>query len=338
LFFGFLKEVPLNDTMHAILKVLDRHDEIVGSCEIARELKPHGFDLSDRTVRYHLRILDERGYTEVFGKEGRKITERGRTELGDSHVAGRVGFVISRIEALSYLTTVDLESQSGNVILNISYIPDAQCTAAMKIMKTVFASPYVMSNRVVIGRSGERIGDIVIPEGKAGIGTVCSVTINGILLKAGIPVASRFGGLIEIRERKASRFVSLISYDGSSMDPLEMFIRAKMTDVAGAVTQNRGRILASFREIPIVCLEAAQQAAARMSELGFGGILMIGSPNKPLLEVPVSIDKVGMVVVGGLNPIAALEEAGIPTESKAMSTLISYAALERFTDAARRLA
>lgn len=324
--------------MHAILKVLDRHDEIVGSREIAREMKPLGFDLSDRTVRYHLRILDERGYTEVFGREGRKITERGRVELGDSHVAGRLGFVISRIEALSYLTTVDLEAQSGNAILNISYIPDARFAAAMKVMKKVFASPYVMSDRVVIGRSGERIGDVVIPEGRAGIGTVCSVTINGMLLKAGIPVASRFGGLLEIRERKPSRFVSLISYDGSSMDPLELFIRAQMTDVGGAVSKSRGRILASFREIPVVCLEAAEQAAARMAGLGFGGILMIGKPNKPLFEVPVGIDKAGMVVVGGLNPIAALEEAGIPTESKAMSTLISYAALERFADAERRFA
>lgn len=327
----------MNDTMLAILKVLDRHDEIVGSREIARELKPHGFDLSDRTVRYHLRILDARGFTEVFGKEGRKITDRGRTELAHAHVAGRVGFVISRIEALSYLTTFDLESKTGNVILNISYVPQERLEEAVRIMQPVFASPYVMSDHVVIRRGGERLGDIVIPKGKAGIGTVCSVTINGILLKAGIPVSSRFGGLVEIRDAKPTRFVSLISYDGSSMDPLELFICARMTDVVAAVGQKNGCILASFREVPIVCREAAERAAARMASLGFGGVLEIGSPNKPLFEVPVGIDKTGMVVVGGLNPIAALQESGIPSESKAMSTLISYAMLERFSDAARRL-
>jgi repressor of nif and glnA expression len=58
--------------------------------------------------------------------------------------------------------------------------------------------------------------------------------------------------------------------------------------------------------------------------------LQIGNPNTPLLEVPVGIDKVGMVVVGGLNPVAALEEKGILTESKAMSTLIDYSRLVPF--------
>ena len=56
----------------------------------------------------------------------------------------------------------------------------------------------------------------------------------------------------------------------------------------------------------------------------------IGEPNRPLLEVPVGIDKVGMVIVGGLNPVAAIEESGIPTESKAMSTLHEYSGLTSF--------
>lgn len=328
----------MNDTMHAILKVLAQHDEIVGSREIARELKPHGFDLSDRTVRYHLRILDARGFTKVFGKEGRKITERGRTELARAHVADRVGFVISKIDALSYLTTFDLETKTGNVIVNLSYIPEDRIAEAFGVMEPIFDSPYVMSDHVVIRQSGQRLGDVVIPEGKVGIGTVCSVTINGILLKAGIPVTSRFGGLVEVRDAHPLRFVTLISYDGASMDPLDLFIRAKMTDVVDAVGHQQGRILASFREVPIVCRDAAERVAERMAELGFGGVLAIGSPNKPLFEVPVGIDKVGIVVVGGLNPIAALEESGIPTESKAMSTLISFEQLEQFSDVVRRFA
>jgi repressor of nif and glnA expression len=75
-----------------------------------------------------------------------------------------------------------------------------------------------------------------------------------------------------------------------------------------------------------------------MGERGIRGILLIGSPNKPLLEVPVGIDKVGIVIVGGLNPVAALEERGIPTESKAMSTLFEYSRLVPFTDVVRNCA
>ncbi len=320
----------MNKTMLAILKILDTHTDIVGSREIAKQLKVHGVDLTERTVRYHLKILDERGYTEVFGKEGRKITEKGRMEIRHALVSEKVGFVNSKIEALSYLTTLNLDTMSGNVILNISYLPEERMNGARALLAEIFSSPFVMSDRLVIRRGGEKIGDVLIPEGKVGVGTVCSVTINGIFLKAGIPVASRFGGVVEIGEKEAVRFLSLISYEGSSLDPLEIFIRSKMTDVVGAVKNHSGRILASFREIPVVCLDVAKKLSKKMTERGIGGILLIGEPNRPLLEIPVGIDKVGMVIVGGLNPVAALEESGIPTESRAMSTLHEYSGLTSF--------
>ena len=41
------------------------------------------------------------------------------------------------------------------------------------------------------------------------------MTINGVFLKNGIPVVSRFGGVIEVDEGKPSRFTAILSYDGS---------------------------------------------------------------------------------------------------------------------------
>jgi len=327
----------MNKTMLAMLKVLDKHTDIVGSRAISRELRMHGIDLTERTVRYHLRILDEKGYTEVFGKEGRRITDKGREELKLALISDKIGFVISKIETLSYLTTLNLENMSGDIILNISYFPEERLKDAVKILKHVFSSPYVMSDKMVFERGGGFIGDVVIPEGKISIGTVCSVTINGIFLKAGIPVTSKFGGLVEISGRKLTRFVSLISYEGSSLDPHEIFIRSKMTDVLGAVKEGDGKILASFREIPVVCIEEAKSLAEKMTGRGIGGILMIGEPNKHLLEMPVGIDKAGMVIVGGLNPVSALEESGISTESAAMSTLYEYSKLKSFKEAIKDL-
>ncbi|MBI4683742.1 MAG: DUF128 domain-containing protein [Nitrospirae bacterium] len=327
----------MNKPMLSILKILDKYSDVVGSREISRQLRLHGIDLTERTVRYHLKILDERGYTEVFGKEGRKITERGRKELQYSLVSEKVGFVISKIEALSYLTTLNLKSMVGNVILNISCFPTVKLKEAIKILTPIFASPYVMSDRVIFAHGGAKIGDVLIPEKCIGLGTVCSVTINGIFLKSGIPVASRFGGVVEINNGKPVRFISLISYDGSSLDPLEIFIRGKMTDVLGAVKGSSGKILASFREIPVVCMEEAKGLTKDIAKKGIGGILFIGDPNKSLLEVPVGIDKAGMVIVGGLNPIAAIEESGIATQSRAMSTLFEYSKLLRFKDALKEI-
>lgn len=320
----------MNKTMVSILKVLDRAPGIIGSREIARELRLHGVELTERTVRYHMRILDERGFTEVFGKEGRRITSVGRRELKHTIVSEQVGFVISRIEALSYLTTLNLATMEGAVILNVSFVPEEDLKSAMEILGSVIKSSCMMSDRLIIARSGECIGDVRVPDGKAGIGTVCSVTINGIFLKVGIPVTSRFGGVLEAVDGRAKRFVALISYEGSSLDPLEIFIRGRMTDVTGYVKTGSGKILASFREVPVVCREIALDLSEKISRRGMGGGLLIGNPNSPLLDMPVGLDKVGMVVVGGLNPIAALEESGIPTESMAMSTLIEYAELKPF--------
>jgi HTH-type transcriptional regulator, global nitrogen regulator NrpRI len=322
----------MTKTMMSILRVLDKQPErIVGAREISRQLKMHGVELMERTVRYHLKILDERGLTKVFGKEGRMITQKGKEELSQSLVSEKVGFIISKIETLSYLTDFDLDTQEGNIILNISYFPEEKLKEAVKIMKPVFLSSYVMSNKVVLKRGGEKIGDVTVPEGQVGFGTVCSVTINGIFLKNGIPVASKFGGVLQINSEPV-RFTALIGYEGSSLDPLEIFIKSRMTDVTWAVKKHSGKILASFREIPIVSIEKAAQVRENLKEKGIGGILLMGNPNQPLLEMPVSMDKAGMIIVGGLNPIAALEEAGIPSISKAMSTLYKFSDLIGFKE------
>ncbi len=322
----------MNKTMIAILKILDKEPYVIGSREISRKLKLYGIDLTERAVRYHLKILDERGYTKVFGKEGRQITDKGRRELHNALVLEKASFVSSRIETLSYLTTLNLDTLQGDVILNISFFSEKDIEKALKIMKPVFQSPYVMSNRLLIAKKGEPIGEVLIPEGKIGIATVCSITINGLFLKAGIPVTSRFGGVVEVINKKLVRFLSLISYEGSSLDPHDIFIRSKMTDVLGAIKRGTGRILASFREIPVVCLERVKELAKELSKRDMGGILVIGEPNKPVLGVQPGIDRAGIVIVGGLNPVAALEESGIPTESKAMSTLYPFSGLKSYTE------
>ena len=325
----------MNKTLHAILFILDKHPTVVGSRELSRELKLRGVEITERTVRYYLKMLDKKGYTEVFGKEGRKITAAGREELKHSLVSDKIGFVISKIETLSYMTTLDMATMEGDVILNISYFPRKNLRQALRLLKPAFLSPYVMSDRVILAREGEKIGNVIVPKGMVGLGTICSVTINGIFLKAGIPVASRFGGVVETANGKPLRFVSLISYDGSSLDPLEVFIKSKMTAVSKAVAGGPGRILASYREIPVVCLDKAKKLSRTLEDRGIRGILLIGSPNNPLLEVPVGIDRAGIVIVGGLNPVAVLEEHGIATESKAMSTLFEYSHLVQFKDLIR---
>ena len=327
----------MDKTVISILKVLEGHQESpLGSRELSRQLKRHGVELTERTVRYHMRIMDERGLTKVFGKEGRKITEKGIDELKNARVSERIGFIISKIETLSYQTSFDPESGSGDVILNVSCFPEEEAKTALKVMKPVFAAPYVMSDRVVLARGGESIAEVVVPEGMMGVGTVCSVTVNGIFLKASVPVASKFGGILQIEKGEPSRFAAVISYEGSSLDPHLVFIKSGMTSVADAVKRGSGNILASFREIPVVCVDKALELKERLDAIGISGILIVGNPNQQLVEMPVSMDRAGMVVVGGLNPIAALEEAGIRTDNTAMSVLKDYSELVPFKEAVKK--
>jgi repressor of nif and glnA expression len=106
-----------------------------------------------------------------------------------------------------------------------------------------------------------------------------------------------------------------------------------MTSVSRVLNNETGTVLASFREVPVACIEKTRVIQDKLHGLGIKGLLLIGSPNNALLEVPVGLDKAGVVVIGGLNTVAALYEQGIQAESFAMSELIEYRELVPFNDA-----
>lgn len=325
-------DVDLKRKMMAILKALKGKKEPVGAHIIARQLKMQGIDLSERTVRYHLKNLDEQGFTQVVGKEGRLITERGLEELERALAFDKTGMVIAKIENLSYLNTFDYKTLRGLVPLNLSLFAQSYFPKAKRVLNQVFKKKLALTDRVAIFKAGEVFGDFEIPEGYFGLGTVCSVVVNGVLVKAGIPVAPRFGGLLEYSEGKPWRFTDLISYEGSTMDPLEVFIRSGMTEVRKVVKTGEGRILASFREVPSAALNEVRRIVEELKQAGFFGIVEVGKSSQPLFEAPVLADRAGLVVIGGLNPLAALEEAGIKTENRAMGGLIEFEKLALWTE------
>ena len=308
----------------SILKVLSDSQEALGARVIARRLKELGVELGERAVRYHLKLMDERGLTRLVGRDGRLITESGIEELKSALVRDKVGFAISRIELLAFRTNFDLHVHSGWVPVNVSFFPKEEFEPALHLMKPVFSAGICVSKLVAIAQEGEMLGELTVPEGKIGLATVCSIAVNGTLLKAGVPIDSRFGGILQFRNHKPLRFVELIHYAGSSLDPSEVFISAKMTSVSEVAQKGNGKILANFREIPAACRPRAEEVIAKLKEAGLGGVLVIGSTSEPVCEIPVELNRIGIVLTGGLNPVAAAEEAGIEAESHAMSTVMQY--------------
>ncbi len=314
----------------AILKVLSESSEPLGSITIARELERHGIFLSERAVRYHLRITDERGYTQPLGRDGRMLTPQGLGELKMALAPEQVGFILEKLELLAFHTTFDPQKRAGQLPINTSLIDKDNFKKALSAMRDVFKAGICVSELVATASEGEKLGSVIIPSGKVGLATVCSVVLNGVLLKAGVPIESRFGGVLEVRDSKPRRFVAIINYAGTSLDPSEQYIRARMTSITEAARTGNGKILANFREIPAPSRAIVDEKVAMLKEAGIGGVYALGNTSEPTCQITVGLNRVGTVLLGGLNPIAAAVEAGVEVENIAESGLIDFEQLGSF--------
>lgn len=314
----------------SILRILSESSEPLGSITIARELAHRGIFLSERAVRYHLRITDERGYTQPLGRDGRMITPRGLEELQMALAPDQLRFILDRLELLAFSTTFDPSRGTGQVAINTSIFDKDDYARALVAMREVFKAGLCISDLVAVASEGEKLGDVVIPRGKVGFATVCGVTINGVLLKAGVPIKSRFGGVLEIRDWKPKRFTAVINYGGTSLDPSEQYVRARMTSVNEAARTGSGRILANFRQILAPSRSIVEETIARLKEAGIGGVYALGNTSEPVCQIAVGLNRAGMVLLGGLNPVAAGVEAGIQVDNIAESGMIDFQQLRSF--------
>lgn len=320
----------------AILEVLEKTSSPLSAPRIAQLLAASSLPLSPRTVRLYLHQMEQEGLTHSFGKRGHLLTEKGRAEIHACQVPQRMGYLSARIDQLTYGMTFDLATRTGQVVVNTSLVRPQILVEHWEKIYQVFAKGYGMGNRLGLLGPGEQIAGMTVPPDKVAFCTVCSITINGILLKHGIPTISRFGGLLELRHGRPWRFVEAIHYDGTTIDPLEVFIHSGMTNYIGAITDGNGLIGAGFREFPANARDTVLYLSRRLAAVGLGGLMEVGLPNQPVLGFPVTPGRFGAVVIGGLNPIAILEELGHRVLSRALAGLLDYCRLiaaEEFPEA-----
>ena len=321
----------------AVLRILKEAAKPLCSSKIAEELVASGYELSERTVRLYLKALDKLGLTENLGRRGRLITEQGRRELDSSRGIEKVGFLSAKIDQMASSMNFDLAQLSGTVVINMSFFRPEELLESASLIGAVFREGFAMGKLVALFAPGERIGEMTVPERMVGIGTVCSISLNGVLLRHGIPVVSRFGGLLEVRDKKPTRFVEMIMYDGTTVDPLEVFIGSAMTDYLGAISSGNGRIGASFREFPAVARPQVVEITEGLEEAGLGGLLKIGWPSHPLMDIPVHEGRVGAIIAGGLNPVAVVEEGGKRIHSRALAGVVGYERLFSYLELEERV-
>jgi len=102
-----------------------------------------------------------------------------------------------------------------------------------------------------------------------------------------------------------------------------------MTSVLEAVNSS-GRILASLKEIPYIARPETMSILDEIKKTAGFSILKVGKPSELIYNAKVERYHVGIVTPGGLNPIAAIHEAGIHVEPKAVEAMLDISEMEEF--------
>ncbi|MEM1581349.1 MAG: NrpR regulatory domain-containing protein [Candidatus Bathyarchaeia archaeon] len=312
-----------------ILRILSESTEPLGSTIIRRELERRGFLLSERTIRYHLQMLELRGLVSGHERSGRTITSLGLEELSRALASQRIGFVTTRFLSMAYSVSYDPATDSGMVVANVSIIDKKFCDKAVEVVKSLHDADLLLAPYIKVLDENEEYRNISVTEGKIALFTVCDLTIDGVLIHSGIPLYFKYGGLVQVVNRRPLRFIELISYDGTTIPPLELFVRSNLTSVAKVVRTGSGILPAGMREIVAEAREKTIRIISTLKEKGWRGILAISAPNEQILGVPVAMDRFGLSMVGGLAPGAALLEEGVKIETFAPHCLLPLEEMKR---------
>ncbi len=289
--------------MMEILRILQEKDDVLGAKVISEELDKRGYSLGERAVRYHMHILDEKGFSKKVGYKGRVITEEGLDELKKGLIYEQVDFTSTYFQEKLYNVTLDPKSELGNVVVNISSFNDQK---SLDIIKEVFEEGLAVSKH----------HNIYTKDDTTYIETVCGTTIDGVFQKNGIISKLLYGGLLKIEDYKPVGFTEQIAYSKTSITPLEAFTNKDYTSVLDVIETGTGVIPANIREIPAIKKQQALDILKSLKSIDIDGVIQIGEPGESVLGVPIGEQMIGIAVVGGVTPLCAAQEAGFDLNIK----------------------
>lgn len=298
-----------------ILRILYTKNETLGAKLISEELKKRGYYLGERAVRYHMHMLDEKGFTEKVGYRGRKITEKGLDELKKGLVYNQVDFTYTRFEEKMYKVTLNHITSNGSVIVNLSTINDEM---SKRVIDDFFKEGLTVSQRYNYYEQN----DAMVIE------TVCGNTIDGIFQKNGIITKPLYGGLLKVEDYSPVMFTEQIAYEKTSVTPLEAFSGNDNTSVLDVANEGTGVIPANFRIIPASKKEDALKILDSLNKIGIGGVIDVGNSGESVLGIPVPKDMIGITIIGGVAPLCAAQEAGYDLNIKVADSFAEYSQMK----------
>ena len=286
--------------------------ELVTSRELLEILSSQGLEWSERTLRLYLAEMSEGGLIERHGRRGYRLAPAGSEVARELTVSKRLGSILYHMEETVCRVGgeggFDLTRGTGLVSINAYVIPIGVIAPLIDDLDAVFTAGLAVGSRVLFAAPGEDILGREVPVGCIGLGTMCSLTLAGMLLRRGVPTHPIFGGLLQMQGGQPAHFLEMIRYDATSLSPNEIFIRANFTSVSRTALSGNGAITASFREVPMGVLANLNAVRDDCRRAGFQGFLHVGRPGQPVLNIPVHEGRVGLILATGLNPLASLWE------------------------------
>jgi repressor of nif and glnA expression len=241
-------------------------------------------------------------------------------------------FVRTRIEEYAMQVTFDPREGRGTVVYNLSLIRKGDLERAISVMKDAFKAGVCVSGLVRFISEGETVEDYRVPADSVAIITMCSSTLDGVLLKKGVPSNPIGGGVVEIEGRIPRRFTHMILYEHTTIDPLQALISQEITSVNEMMRRGSGNILANIRQCHMEAENLVGEVIDDLAGSSFCGILDVGLPNTPALGVTVDPQYMGIVALGGTNPMAAIKEGGIPVVTQAIKGLMDVQEMQDILD------
>ncbi len=231
-------------------------------------------------------------------------------------------FTLARIENLMHQVSFNPADMKGKIITNTTRVKNEALEETLAVFSDTINSGLAVSPMIRIVE-GKRM---------AKIKTACSLTLCGILVKHGIPVHPRGGGLVEVVEREPTRFTDMLMYWATTIDPIDVLTAQGLMDITGMMRTGNGRILGNLHEAPMLARDRIEDMLEVLAQAGFAGVLELGQPNMNVLGVSVERDHVGLALVGGTNLVAAAKEFGIDLVHESISDLTDISEMKHIDD------
>lgn len=285
--------------------------ELLTAGELMEALTAQGQNLSERTLRLHCAEMCEAGLIDRQGKRGYRLTPAGSGIARELTASRRLGSIVHRMDETMCQLTFDPAAGEGLVSINAYVLRRSLLPTLVDDIDAVFRAGLAVGARVLLAGPGEDILGRGVPAGHIGLGTVCSLTLASLLMRRGVPTQAMFGGLLRIDGGRPAQVLEMVRYDATSLSPNELFIRSRLTSVNDAARFGAGAVTASVRDLPMSALPRLHEVESACRDAGFPGILAIGRPGQPLLNIPVQDGRVGLLLATGLNPLAGLWERNL---------------------------